>query len=270
MSSHALSAGRLGTVRSPGGTLTAWLGAWLGGRVPADDLLAAVQTTDLSQTVDGLPGEDHSAPLVRLLAAVRACGPAEVELRLPVPGDADGLGPDVLGPALDAGEAVVVTPLEVTSTGLVFVPRPEVRGTDAEPITDLRWLAVVPAQRLAVGPAAPTRLREAEILLDSALNDAIGVLVDLGHVDRLSPEIVDAIAALRARRGPSLRLPPASPPDAVRLLVTAERLGAVVRLASTDQPVTAAGDERRLRALREVATAIRWTRRLAYTACAAG
>ena len=32
---HALSPGRLGSVRSPGGTLTAWLGAWLGGRAPA-------------------------------------------------------------------------------------------------------------------------------------------------------------------------------------------------------------------------------------------
>jgi hypothetical protein len=44
----------------------------------------------------------------------------------------------------------------------------------------------------------------------------------------------------------------------------------VVRLASPDRPASAAGDERRARALRDVATAIRWTRRLAYTACAAG
>ncbi len=270
MSSNALSPGRLGSVRSPGGTLTAWLGAWLGGRAAADELLGAVQTTDLAQTVDGLPGEDDGAPLVRLLAAVRACGPSEVELRLPVPGDADGLGPDVLGAALDAGEAVIVTPVDVASTGLVLVPQPELRGNEIEPITGLRWRAFVPAQRVAVGPVAPTRLREAEILLDTALNDAISVLVDVGQVDQLSPEVIEAISALRARRGPKLRLPPASPPDAVRILVTAERLGTVVRLASTDQPTTAAGDERRGRALREVATAIRWTRRLAYTACAAG
>jgi hypothetical protein len=61
-----------------------------------------------------------------------------------------------------------------------------------------------------------------------------------------------------------------SPADAVRVLVTAERLATVVRLATGNQPVTAVGDARRGQALREVATAIRWTRRLAYTACAAG
>jgi hypothetical protein len=269
MSSPALSR-RATTVRSPGGLLTAWLGAWLGARTTADELLAAVQTPDLPQLVDGLPDDADGAPLVRMLAAVRACAPATVELRLPVAGDADGLGPDVLPAALDAGEAVVVTPHDVTRPGLVLIPRPDLRGTDVEPISGVRWLAAVPARRVADGPAAPTRLREAELLLDQALNDAIAVLVDVGQVDQLSPEVVEAIGALRARRGPGLRLPPASPADAVRVLVTAERLGTVVRLASTDRPASAAGDERRGRALREVATAIRWTRRLAYTACAAG
>src|SRR4051794_9223048 len=101
MAFFAVSAGRGSSVRSPGGLLTAWLGAWLRGRVAADDVLAAVQTPHLPQTVDGLPGEDDGAPLVRLLAAVRACGPSTVELRLPVPGDADGLGPDVLAAAFE-------------------------------------------------------------------------------------------------------------------------------------------------------------------------
>lgn len=250
--------------------MTAWLGAWLSGRTTADDLLSAVQGTDLPHSVDGLPDEPDGAPLVRLLAAVRACGPSTIELRLPVAGDADGLGPDVLPASLEAGEAVVVTPADVTRPGLVLVPRPDVRGSEIEPVVGVRWLALFPSSRVADGPAAPTRLREAELLLDQAVSDAIGVLLSVGQVDQLSPEILEAIQALRSRRGSDLRLPPGSPSDAVRVLVSAERLGTVVRLATGDQPLSASGDARRGQALREVATAIRWTRRLAYTACAAG
>jgi hypothetical protein len=270
MSSHAVSTGRGSVARSPGGILVAWLGAWLGGRVAADDLLDAVQTTDLPHTVAGLPGESAPVPLARLLAAVRGRSPATVELRLPVAGDPDGLGADVLAAALDAGEAVVVTPLDVTATGLVFVPRPDVRGSEREPLTGLCWQAVVPAARVTDGPAAPTRLREAENLLDGAVADAVGVLLEVGQLEQLSPEALEAIQALRTRRGPGLGLPPGSPPDAVRILVTAERLATVLRLAVGGQPVTATADARRSRALRDVETAIRWTRRLAYSACAAG
>lgn len=270
MAFFTVSTGRGSSVRSPGGTLTAWLGAWLQGRTTADDLLYVAGAGDLPATVDGLPGESDGAPLVRMLAAVRGCGSSTVELRLPVPGDADGLGPDVLPPALDAGEAVVVTPADVTLPGLVLVPRLDIRGSELEPVVGVRWLAIVPARRVTDGPAAPTRLREAEILLDGALSEAIAVLLASGQVDQLGPEALEAIQALRARRASDLRLPPGSPPDAVRVLVTAERLGAVVRLATGDQPLSANGDARRGQALRDVATAIRWTRRLAYTACAAG
>jgi hypothetical protein len=270
MAFYAVSAGRGTTVRSPGGVMTAWLGAWLSGRTTADDLLAAVQGSDLPHLVDGLPDEPDGSPLVRLLAAVRRCGPSTVELRLPVAGDADGLGPDLLPAALEAGEAVVVTPSDVMQPGLVLVPRPDVRGSELEPLFGVRWLARIPARRVTDGPAAPTRLREAELMLDQALSDAIEVLLAVGQVDQLSPDIVEAISALRSRRGTNLKLPPGSPSDAVRVLTTAERLGAVVRLATGDQPLTASGDARRGQALREVATAIRWTRRLAYTACAAG
>src|SRR3954453_21218971 len=175
MAFFAVSANRGSSVRSPGGLLTAWLGAWLQGRAPADDVLATVETPHLPQTVDGLPDEDDGAPLVRLLAAVRACGPSTIELRLPVAGDADGLGPDVLPAALEAGEAVVVTPTDVTRTGLVLIPRPDVRGSESQPLIGVRWLALIPAGRVALGPAAPTRLREAELLLDDAVADAIGV-----------------------------------------------------------------------------------------------
>src|SRR3954468_15876858 len=110
MSFPAVSANRGSASRSPGGLLTAWLGAWLTGRTGADDLLAAVQGSDVPHTVDGLPGEADGAPLARLLGHVRSGGPAVVELRLAVPGDPDGLPAGTLTAALDGGEAVVIQP----------------------------------------------------------------------------------------------------------------------------------------------------------------
>jgi hypothetical protein len=270
MSFPAVSTGRGRAAGSPGGVLTAWLGAWLSGRTGSDDLLAAVQRGGVPHVVDGLPTEESGVPLARLLTYVRACAPASVELRLPVPGDPDGLPPAVLPPAASAGEAVVVEPLAREEPAVVLVPQPDVRGSELEPLVTVRWQYLVLAGRAADGPAAPTRLREAELRLDDALSSAIGVLLDLGQLDRLSPEARDAIASLRSRRGPGPALPPGSPPDAVRVLVTAERLAAVLALTTGADPLSAAGDARRAAALREVATAIRWTRRLAYTACASG
>src|SRR3954468_9375936 len=145
MAFFAVSANRGNTARSPGGLLTAWLGAWLQGRVSADDVLAAVETPHPQQTVDGLPGEGDGALLVRLLAAVRTCGPSTVELRLPVAGDADGLGPDVLPPARRAGGAGAVPRPEVTGGSLVLTPRLDVRGSEPEPLVGVRWRALAPA-----------------------------------------------------------------------------------------------------------------------------
>src|ERR1700712_5915878 len=102
MSSSPISANRGSAARSPGGLLTAWLGAWLTGRTAADNLLAAVQGPDLPHTVDGLPDEGDGAPLARMLGHVRSCGPARVELRLPVPGDPDGLPAGILAAASEA------------------------------------------------------------------------------------------------------------------------------------------------------------------------
>jgi hypothetical protein len=270
MSSPAVSTGRGSLAGSHGGLLTAWSGAWLQGRAGADDLLEAVQGADLPHTVDGLPAEPGTAPLARLLGHVRSCAPAHVSLRLPVPGDPDGLAAPILAPALSAGEAVVVQPVDPARPGLALVPQPDVRGSEREPLVGVRWQVLVLDRRVSDGPAAPMRLREAEQLLDSALGGAIGVLLDVGQVHRLSPEAQEAIRNLRSRRGPDLGLPPGSPADAVRVLVTAERLTAVLRLAVGNEPLTSSADARRSAALREVATAIRWTRRLAYTACAEG
>jgi len=246
---------------SPGGLLTAWLGSWLAGRVSSDDLLDAVQVGDEPHryvTVDGheapadLGPGNAPAPLAGILPTIRRLAPAAVQLRLPVAGDVDGLHGPVLAGALTAGEAVLVEPVDARRAGLVQVT----------------WQVASWHARPGLSPGAPTGLRDAERALAAAVTDAVSVLVDVGQVSRLGPEAQAAIRSLRERQAMPLGLPPGSPADAVRVLTTAEKLAAVVELAVSNEPLSAAADARRSVALRQVATAVRHARRHAYTACA--
>jgi len=262
---------------SPGGLLTAWLGSWLAGRVSSDDLLDAVQVGDEPHryvTVDGheapadLGPGNAPAPLAGILPTIRRLAPAAVQLRLPVAGDVDGLHGPVLAGALTAGEAVLVEPVDARRAGLVLLPRHDVRGSELEPLVQVTWQVASWHARPGLSPGAPTGLRDAERALAAAVTDAVSVLVDVGQVSRLGPEAQAAIRSLRERQAMPLGLPPGSPADAVRVLTTAEKLAAVVELAVSNEPLSAAADARRTVALRQVATAVRHARRHAYTACA--
>jgi hypothetical protein len=256
-----------------GGLFAAWLGAWLGGRAASDDLLASAQGPDQPHTVRGLPDEAGAVPLARVLPLLRRSAPAEVSLRLPVPGDPDGLRGTALTSALRAGEAVAVRPQAagaVDASGWLLVPDIDVRGSALEPLVTVEWELVAITGRLPASPASATRLREAEHTLSESVSAAAAVLAEIGQVGQLSPEIVAAIQSLRKRSGLKLPLPPGSPPDAIRVLTTAQRLEAVVELAAREQPLSAAADARRAAALREVSRAVRDAFRLAFAACAAG
>ena len=250
--------------------MVAWLGAWLDGRAASDDLLASTQGPDEPHTVRGLPDEPGAVPLARVLPLLRRCAPAEVTLRLPVPGDPDGLSGVPLTAALRAGEAVVVQPHDPQAHGWLLVPEIEVRGSVLEPLVTVEWTVTPLIGRLIASPASATRLREAEVSLSESVSAAAAVIAEIGQVGRLSPEIVTAIQALRKRSGLKLPLPPGAPPEAIRVLTTAQRLEAVVELAAAEQPLSAAADARRSAALREVARAVRDAFRLAFAACAAG
>jgi len=255
------------------GLFAAWLGAWLQGRAASDDLLACAQGPDEPHTVRGLPDESGAAPLARVLPLLRRCAPAEVSLRLPVPGEPDGLTGSALTSALRAGEAVAVARAAAAAAdppGWLLIPDIEVRGSALEPLVTVEWQLVAIAGRLAASPASATRLREAEHSLSESVSAAVAVIAEIGQVGQLSPEIVAAIQSLRKRSGLKLPLPPGSPADAVRVLTTAQRLEAVVELAAGEQPLSAAADARRVAALREVSRAVRDAFRLAFAACAAG
>ncbi len=256
--------------------MTAWLGAWLGGRAASDDLLSGSQVGDAPYTVRGLPDESGAVPLARMLPMMRRLAPADVSLRLPVPGDPDGLNGVMLARALRAGEAVAVMPHESTDPhqpsghGWLLVPETDVRGSSLEPLVTVEWELMPIAGHLSSSPANADTLREAEHVLSASVTAAAEVIAEIGQVGRLSPEIVAAIQSLRKRSGLKLPLPPGSPPEAIRVLTTAQRLEAVVELAAGEQPLSAAADARRMDALREVSRAVRDAFRLAFAACAAG
>jgi hypothetical protein len=253
-----------------GGLMVAWLGAWLSGRAASDDLLAGAQGGDAPHTVRGLPDESGPVPLSRMLPLLRRSAPADVSLRLPVPGDPDGMTGPVLARALRAGEAVAVQPDDHAGHGWLLTPEVDVRGSSLEPLVTVEWeLTPVPG-RLAGSPANTDTLREAERVLSESVTAAAEVIAEIGQVGRLSPEILAAIQSLRKRSGLKLPLPPGSPPEAIRVLTTAQRLEAVVELAAAEQPLSAAADARRMEALREVSRAVRDAFRLAFAACAAG
>jgi hypothetical protein len=253
-----------------GGLLTAWIGAWLSGRAASDDLLASVQGTNEPHRVSGLPDESDAVPLARALPLLRRCAPAEVSLRLPVPGDPDGLAGEVLTAALAVGEAVAVQPADPATPGWLLVPSIEVRGSALEPLINVEWHLWPLERRLSGGVTGSSRLREAEQALSESVSAAVTVIAEIGQVGQLSPEIVAAITDLRKRSGLKLPLPPDSPADAIRVLTTAQRLEAVISLAAAEQPLSAAADARRAAALRDVARAVRDAFRLAFAACAAG
>jgi hypothetical protein len=253
-----------------GGLMAAWLGAWLSGRAASDDLLTGTQRGDAPHTVRGLPDETGPVPLSRMLPLLRRVSPADVSLRLPVPGDPDGLNGLMLARTLRAGESVAVQPHEPDGPGWLLVPETEVRGSSLEPLVTVEWELMPIAGQLSSSPSNATSLREAERVLSESVTAAAAVIAEIGQVGRLSPEIVAAIQSLRKRSGLKLPLPPGSPAEAIRVLTTAQRLEAVVELAAGEQPLSAAADARRAEALRDVSRAVRDAFRLAFAACAAG
>ncbi len=218
----------------------------------------------------GLPDESGPVPLARALPLLRRCAPAEVSLRLPVPGEPDGLSGDTLRVALAAGEAVAVLPQAAELQAWLLVPEIDVRGSALEPLVTVEWQLLPLPGRTGVAPAAASRLREAELALSESVSAAVSVIAEIGQVGELSPEIVAAIQELRKRSGLKLPLPQGSPAEAMRVLTTAQRLEAVVDLAVGERPLSAAAEARRVTALRDVSRAVRDAFRQAFAACAAG
>ncbi|MGZ4539044.1 MAG: hypothetical protein ACXVXS_07990, partial [Blastococcus sp.] len=223
------------------------------GRVSYDEALDALACAD-AHTVVGLPDNDGGAPLGAALSALRGLGEQRFRLVLPVPGDVAGLPavPALTVPALRAGQAV-------TGDRLALVP--ERAGPEA-----LTWTAA-PLDGIRSAPPVEGSLRSAAGALDLAVRDAARTLAGL-DLARWHPEVPALLAEL-GRPATGLRLPPDHDPLAVQILARAQRLAAVLELATTDAPgaaVTSAQMTARADALRPLSAAVRKAITAAYNA----
>lgn len=252
------------------GLLAAWASAWLAGEVAYDEVIDVVTGADEPHRVAGLPGaaplpqapgEPADAPLGWLLSELRNRGVTAARLVLPVPGDPRGLpGPSPFtAAAIDAREAVV-------AGGLGVVPTVTRHGSAVGSAThSVRWTV----HRIGEQAPDPLTLGEARHDLELALREST---VALAEVDAASwrPGVGEDVARLRQQHTP--RLPPASDPRAVQLLVQADRLATILALADADAPggaVSGAQARARAEALRPLRTAVRRARLAAYNAAPA-
>jgi hypothetical protein len=242
--------------RTRSAQLAAWASAWLAGRAAADDVLRATVGDDGSHRVVGLPGHPGPEPLSQLLISWRQCAES-AHLLLPVPGDLRGVpGPaDFRNAATDAGEAVYAGPIGVVPD--LFDPSPS-----SAPVTVV-WHA------FAVSAAPPDHIAVADAQHDlvTAIRDAASALTAAG-VSGAMRDITAELGAAR-RAGEYISLPPGHPSRAVALVAQAERLQAVLDLATADVSggaVDRFGMSARESALRPLAAAVRRARLAGYNA----
>ena len=257
-------------------TLALWANAWLDGAVAFDDVLDAVTQGAESHLVIDLPASqnashgrgDGSAGLDRedsrpeparlgaVLIAWRAAG-GPIQACLPVPGDVRGTPTSrpFRAAALDAGQGVF-------GGGIGLVPgRPTQSPSSAPPVTVWRAFPVDPAV------PDPLQLSEAEHDLAVAVRETATLLRDRDLTGGRRPDARELERVRRASEG--LRLPTGFPPRAAALLASAERLQAMVSLATQDVhggAIDRGGVEARADALSQLATTVRRARLAGYNA----
>lgn len=208
------------------GRLTAWGNALLAGFAAPDDVALHITGEDAVHRVVGLPGESGPVGLTLALGRLRALGAAGLRLALPAPGHPLGLSgpPEFNALALEAGEAVVAV-----GAGLGLVPEVHAAGPEGDEHVEVVW------QCLPVREAPPAdvpSLGEAERELAEALREATEVLTRL-DVAGSGPAADAALEAYRARAESGREvLAPGYPPRAARVLELAQRVGALVAIAS--------------------------------------
>lgn len=248
--------------------LALWLQGVGSGAAPVRRAVTAVQGDDEPHTVTGLDADPFAgAPrTLDALIAAWAGGRRRTVALLPVPGDVSGLPPTVAGAAVEAAECVLVS---VDDGAWAAVPEVTAFGSVHDVGHLVTWhVHRVPRWDLHL-PGVVGTLAEAERSLREALLTAAEGLARL-EVARWRPEAAAAIAALRGQRDPRWPLPEGLPPRALRVLVDAVRLRAVVGLATVDDggAVNVWQADRRLGALRDVDHAAR--RAVAAATLAAG
>jgi hypothetical protein len=245
------------------GRLTAWGNALIAGLAAPDDVADEVIAGDTVHRVSGMPGEPVPVGLTLGLGRLRALGVTGLRLALPVPGHPLGLsGPPAFNArALSAGEAVVA----VGGPPLGLVPEVREAGPRGDVHVEVEWHCLEVRQ----GPPADVpSLGEAERELAEALRDATAALTKL-DVAGSGPAAQAALDAYRARaeRGREV-LAPGYPPRAARVLELAQRVAALVAIATGEHGAAVSASEIAARAelLRPVERTARRAQVAAYNA----
>jgi hypothetical protein len=245
------------------GRLASWGNALIAGLAAPDDVVPEVLGGDTVHRITGLPGESGPVGLTLGLGRLRALGVKGLRIALPVPGHPLGLSgpPDFNARALAAGEAVIA----VGGPPLGLVPEVTEAGPPGDVHVEVEWQCL--AVREAPGAVVPS-LGEAERELAEALRDATTALSRL-DVAGSGPAAAAALDAYRARaeRGRQV-LAPGYPPRAVRVLELAQRVGALIAIASVEHGAAVSASEIAARAelLRPVERTARRAQVAAYNA----
>lgn len=217
------------------GRLTAWGNALFAGLVSPDEAAEEIVGEDDRHRVLGVPGADgEGVGLTLALGRLRALGSVGLRLALPAPGHPLGLSgpPEFNSAALAAGEGVVA---EGAPWGLVPEVTESGPGGDAvgraDRHVDVVWRCM-PVREAP--PADVPSLGEAERELADAMRETTEVLTRL-DVAGSGPIADAALEAYRARAEAGRRLlAPGYPARAVRVLELAQRVRALVSIASTE------------------------------------
>ncbi|XMA36526.1 hypothetical protein O1157_07640 [Streptomyces albogriseolus] len=227
--------------------------------------MLAVVGEDAVHRVEGVPGESAPVGLSLALGRLRALGVSGLRLALPAPGHPLGLSgpPEFNARALEAEEAVVCR-----GVALGLVPEVTEAGPAGDVHVEVLWHCL-PVREAP--PADVPSLGEAERELAEALREATEVLTRL-DVAGSGPVAEAAIDAYRARASASRGrdvLAPGYPPRAVRVLELAQRVGALISLATVNGhggAVSASEMSARALALRPVERTSRRAQVAAYNA----
>ncbi|MER5578090.1 hypothetical protein [Streptomyces massasporeus] len=208
------------------GRLAAWGNALLAGHVSPDDAVLAVVGEDSVHRVEGLPGESAPVGLTLALGRLRTLGVTGLRVALPAPGHPLGLSgpPEFNARALDAEQAVLCY-----GAALGLVPEVHEAGPRGDVHVEVMW-QVLPVREAP--PADVPSLGEAERELAEALREATELLtrLDVAGSGPVAEAAIDAYRA-RAERGRKV-LAPGYPPRAVRVLELAQRVEALIAVAT--------------------------------------
>lgn len=211
----------------PGAAFAVWAAAWRAGRCSPDDVLATLHEYAQAHEVDAgaETGQEPGSTVLDLLPLVG--GAARVLVRLPAPGDPQGLPPGALTPeALDGGEVVLIDDRAPGSRGPMRPLSLIAQGTPER----CRWILRRLATEVDLGVLDADSPGELEFELQRSVAEAASVIAGLSGARRSGPaDLRDALAARRSAT--ALDLPPHDLPRIDRLLASAGQVDAILSLA---------------------------------------